>query len=302
MRNINLLNLYFKFPLKHFTPKLGVAFFAVIMGYFSYVSSEEKSLLYKIVSRYCYFLVCGFGANIIYGFSNVFIDGNPNTLSLKSVAVTTLCFGTEIFPTYWCISYFFLGSVISYVNSSAKVPAFVILIEICILLFLCKDVWTAICVAGNIVYKFISNKKYHIGYAIAMVILLLFIPVYEDSYMYIYYGILASVTIIFYGVRKFNFDRIYYRPICLIGENSMSFFLIHVWIYKYVGYVVINLLEDRMSWNACFVSSLLVSFLVTIIVSIPLTCCLNAVTKVLVELMKRIWTVVCKRNIMRFGV
>ncbi len=263
------------------TGKLGVAFFSVCVGYFAFLSKEMNPLFY-IIRRYFYFVVCGFVINL------VFAIGKGN-LSLKVIS-ESLLLGSGIFPTYWCIQSFFIGSVISYFNSYYKIQDAFIILEIIIFYSLGKT-WIAICLLGNLTVLFSRDDTFENilkRKAVKIFLLLLIFLLIKRSESELTYLIDGIGSLIFLLVVK-NSDflkRIFgTRFFAAQGKNVMAIYLFHTCFFIKGGKLFFNILSF-LPYKVQFVLVLVLCWIALILFSYPMNWILNKILSVFTSKMR----------------
>ena len=265
--------------------KLGVAIFAVILGYFAYRSKENNITKY-VIKRYIYFFLCALFINSIYaalGNLGAFDD----TYTAKEVVAVSLTLGDGIFSTFWCIRPFFVASLLSKLNSKAEAGLFIVAIEMHIMFLLTGDVWISICLMGNLVAIAMLNRKILSIFSCVSVRWTAYIAVFflikrpESLLTYVIDGICASLLILVLSESRYIRKILEWKPLSAQGKNTMAMYLIHVVVYRLVG-MTAGL--DSDSSALLFVIILIVSWLLVVVLSFPLTNLLDAMTNLCMNL------------------
>lgn len=262
------------------TGKLGVAIFAVILGYFAYRSKESNVTKY-VIKRYIYFLLCALFINSIYaalGSAGIFDD----TYTLKEVLTVSFTLGAGIFRTFWCIRPFFIASILSKLNGKAGAGPFAVLVEMLIMFRIMGDVWVSICLMGNLVAIAMSNEKFmsvfrHIWIRWPVYLAVLFLIKRPESWQtYLIDGICASLMILALSESRYIRKVLDWEPLAAQGKNTMAMYLVHVVVYRLVGSAA-GLGSDSSA--AMFIIIMIVSWALVVVLSFPLTRLLDALTK-----------------------
>lgn len=124
--------------------------FAVIAGYFSTLSGygTQESGQY-IWARYSYFLLCGLFINILYGLSEMIFNHNNPGIPLRQIISESLLLGSAIFPTFWFVPIFFMGSILCFAIGRLRIKGCGILLIIIAALCL-NNIWIAIYLMGSV--------------------------------------------------------------------------------------------------------------------------------------------------------
>ena len=140
-----------KWILMGVTGKAATAMFAVILGYFAFFSAKKgEHLLALVIKRYIFFVVIGLAANTI--------NSLTNRISVLNVLKSSFLLKSDIFPTFWFLRSFFIGSCISYVNGKYNVGCIGVAIE-SISIYFCGGIWESICILGNILPCLLNCDK-----------------------------------------------------------------------------------------------------------------------------------------------
>lgn len=261
------------------TGKLGVAVFAVILGYFAY-KSREKNVAKYIIKRYIYFVLCAFFINIIYmafGELGLFDD----RFTVKEVIFNSLTLGAGIFRTFWCIRPFFIASLISKLNGKAQSGPFVIAVEMLIIFQLTGDVWVPICLMGNMAAVLMSSDRFMSLFRYIWVRCAVYLAVFflikrpESNTTYVVDGICAVLMILALKESRHIRKVLDWEPLASQGKNTMAMYLIHVVIYRLAG-MATGLNESSPA--LLFVAIMIASWAIIVALSYPLTKLLDKTT------------------------
>ena len=262
------------------TGKLGVAIFAVILGYFAYRSKEPDVTKY-VIKRYIYFFLCGLFINSIYaafGSAGIFDD----IYSVKEVLTVSLTLGAGIFRTFWCIRPFFIASILSKLNGKAGAGPFTVLVEMLIMFQIMGDVWVSICLMGNLVAIAMSNEKFmsifrHVWVRWPVYLAVFFLIKRPESWQtYLIDGICASLMILALSESRWLRKVLDWEPLAVQGKNTMAMYLVHVVVYRLAG-AAAGLGSDSSA--VLFVIIMIVSWALVVALSFPLTKLLDVLTK-----------------------
>lgn len=263
------------------TGKMGVAVFAVILGYFAY-KSKEPSIARYTIKRYIYFLLCGLFINTVYAaFGNLGIF--DDAFSAKAVIINSLTLGAGIFRTFWCIRPFFISSVLSRLNGKFKAGPVIVLIEMAAAYKLSGDVWISICLMGDLVAMAMANEKLMSIFRYVWVrwpvyaIVFFAIKRPESSLTYVIDGLSASLIILALSESRRIRKVLEWEPLAAQGKNTMAMYLVHVVVYRLVG-MAAGL--DESSPGAFFLLIMAVSWALVVTLSFPLTKLLDLLTKI----------------------
>ena len=263
---------------KGISGKFGVVIFSVILGYFAYRSSEKNVLKYS-VKRYVYFLLCALFINGLYAVCGHFgIYSDP--VSLRTVLITSVTLGDDIFPTFWCIIPFLLGSVLSRINGRAGSGFILPLIEMAVLVYLDQQ-WVAICLMGNIAAAAESKEKLMKPFGSRAFRILIYLAAFaaikqpNADIRYLVDG--AAVLLVILALSKSTVlaKALSCKALASPGKITMAIYLMHVIVYHLIGERVI---DASVSLNS-FIISLIVSWAVTVFISYPVNDLLNRLNK-----------------------
>ena len=270
------------------TGKLGVAVFAVILGYFAY-RSKEPSVTKYVIKRYIYFLLCALFINSIYtAFGNAGIFDDTHTV--KEVIVTSLTLGAGIFRTFWCIRPFFIASVISKLNGMSKAGPLTVLVEMLIMFQIMGDVWVSICLMGDLVAIAMPNEKFmsifsHVWVRWPVYLAVFFLVKRPESWQtYLIDGACASLMILALSRSRYIRRVLDWEPLAVQGKNTMAMYLVHVLVYRLAG-MAAGLGSD--SSGVFFFIIMMVSWALVVALSFPLTKLLDMLTKLCMKPVER---------------
>lgn len=262
------------------TGKLGVAVFAVILGYFAYRSKEPNVSKY-VIKRYIYFFLCALFINSVYtafGNAGVFDD----THTVREVITVSLTLGAGIFRTFWCIRPFFIASILSKLNGKAGAGPLTVLVEMLIMFQIMDDIWVPVCLLGNLVAIAMSNERFMSIFRHVWVRWPVYIAVFmlikrpESWQTYAIDGICASMLILALSESRHIRKVLEWEPLAAQGKNTMAMYLVHVVVYRLAG-MAVGLGSDSSA--ALFLVTMIVSWALVVALSFPLTKLLDALTK-----------------------
>lgn len=261
------------------TGKLGVGIFAILLGYFAYLSKDDDFTHYTL-KRYVYFMLSGLVINVAHMVVGYCVPGYQQ-FSLQEVMTTSLSLGNSIYITYWCIPAFFHGSLISYANGKAKATSVIIILEILILLKL-GFIWEGICLMGNLVARYKLNPhpdvlKYRVVRIVCWIVLFFAIKRPESTQAYIIDGICCTIMMLLIMRGSIVQTILNNKLTALLGKQAMAIYILHPLTYKLVGpwlFAWFGFLPYK--WN--FWVSLMVCFAIIVILSFPVMWIINTLT------------------------
>ena len=271
------------------TGKTGVAVFAVILGYFAYKSKEPDVTKY-VIRRYIYFFLCALFINSVFavlGELKLF----EYTFTVKEILVMSLTLGNGIFKTLWCLRPFLAASILSKLNGKAGAGIITIAFEMIILIVLTEDVWTSVCLTGNMVAVAMTNEKFmsvfrHTWARAAVYIAVFFlIKRREDPKTYIIDGICVAMLILALSESRHVRKILDWEPLSVQGKNTMAMYLIHVVVYRLAG-LATGL--DEQSPLFLFIAVMAVSWAIIVALSFPLTRLLDSATRLCMKPVERL--------------
>lgn len=269
--------------------KLGVAIFAVLLGYFAYLSKDINFTHYTL-KRYSFFVLSGFIINIAYMIVGYCIPGCQQ-YSFTDILNVSLSLGDTIFATFWCIPAFFRASLLSYANGRAKDSSVIIILEI---LILCKLglTWEGICLMGNLVarYKFNPHPdilKYKIVRIMCWIVLFFAIKRTESITTYLIYGISCTIMIILIMRGTIVQKILNNKFMALLGKQAMAIYIIHPLTYVLVGPLLFDLFSF-LPYGWGFLLSLLSCFVIIVLISFPIMWVINTLTERIILLYDKV--------------
>ena len=286
------------FLMKGMTGKYGVAILAVCLGYFAYESREENASVY-MARRYFYFFISGLFINTViaalsYAHIILFDNGLPARsliVTSKAVLKESLILGYRIYPTYWCMFDFCVGSVFAYLNGRDKVKTLGILVQM-LLFWLSGRIWVTICLIGCLCRRFLKNRTCvkilsikPIRFVLLLLSIVLAIEEGGDA-PNLWNGIRAMMIVLVLEESPLLQKVLSSRPFALTGKNVLGVFLIHMpvliifggWLFK---------ITSGMRYLPAFVISLMVSWCITAALTYPISWLLNAVLDQFTKLLKK---------------
>lgn len=259
------------------TGKFGVVLFGVLLGYFAYLNKDNNSTRY-IVKRYSFFAFSGLLINLVYALAGVFIEGFP-AYSIKNVLIESILLDDGIFVTYWCIQFFFFGSIISYINGKANVSFVVILFEIFISYLLGFD-WVGVCLVGNLLGMFMARKitirllKHRVVRIVSLV--LLFFAIKLPTYLFD--AVWCSLIIIVIENSTITKKILNNKFTSYLGQQGMGVYLFHPICYSVLGPYLFDWLSP-LPYELSFCLTIITCLVVIIVISIPSVKFINFVIK-----------------------
>lgn len=286
------------FLMRGMTAKFGVAILAVCLGYFAYESREKNASVY-IARRYFYFFISGLFINTViavlsYCHIILFDNGLPALslfITVKAVLKESLTLGYRIFPTYWCIFDFCVGSVIAYLNGRGEVETVGILVQM-LLFWLSGRIWVTICLIGCLCSRFLKNKICVRILSIRLVRVVLFllpivltmeaggdIPKFWD-------GIRTMMIVLALEASPFMQKVLSVRPLASTGKNVLGIFLIHMPVLIIFGGWMFRI-TSGLRYLYAFLISLTVSWCITVALTYPVVWLLNKAVYQFTRLLKK---------------
>lgn len=252
--------------LKGISGKFGVVLFSVILGYFAYRSSDGNIIGYA-VKRYLYFFICALFINTVYFVCSRF-GYLTDPVSMRKLAVCSLTLGDGIFATLWCLRPFLFASIISRINGKAKAGIIAFALEIALLLYL-GQTWIAIGIMGNIAVWLEDNDicKNIFSHRIARISAYLTAFGVVKLANYPAEGIAAAVVLAALPQSTVLVKALNNRHLASAGRNTMAIYLIHPALYTLIGDIIMRGPFSGMK----FLAGLLISWIVIILVSYPVT-------------------------------
>lgn len=271
--------------------KLGVAIFAVLLGYFAYLSKDTDFTHYAL-KRYSFFVLSGLVINTAYMIVGYCVPGYQQ-FTFQQVLNTSLSLEDTIFATFWCIPAFFRASLISYANGKAKASSVIIVLEIVIL---CKLglIWESICLMGNLVARYKLNPhpdilKYRVVRIMCWVALFFAIKRPESTTTYLIYGISCTIMLILIMRGNIVQTILNNKFMALLGKQAMAIYIIHPLTYMLIGPLLFELF-GFLPYGWSFLISLIVCFAIIVLISFPIMWIINTLTEQVLVLANKIQT------------
>ena len=289
----------FSYVLSGYHVKVGVAAFAVILGYLAAKSGTNKnrSFLRYTVDRYSYFFVAGLLANtIILAFVlftpeymhilNVRADGTSIGSALLEIFRNSVLLDAEIYETFWFIKPFFYASIICFVLGRFEVG----LIPVVVLDFIFYTTgqgWIAICLLGVLLFRItedgiyksaLSNRSVKIGMLVLSIALIKLLPE-ESALTYLVDGISNLLFLLV----MFNSDLLQklfrWSGIKTITGKYMAFLILHRQVLHVLASLLNRRYEGILNTHAGFFGVMLLCYVVTILLCFPMDWLLNTLHK-----------------------
>ena len=286
--------------------KFGVALLGVLVGYFA-TKSKDTDVTHYVVKRYLYFVLSGLMINTLL---SIFMTTGIISYSFEATGVPeiilitledSLLLGDTISHGSWFMLPFFVSSVLAYINSRAKSSIVVILIQI-IVFILIGQIWISICLIGCIV-SILHEKKAMISFFSKTITRILFliiaavIIIRPESFLtFLLDGISAGIIVLVIGNSPLLQKLLSSRFISVQGKNTMAIFLIHVVVYSLLGGYLFKVLPMG-NYNVVFILIMLLCWIVTVLLSFPITKMLNAELRVLMSKIEELKESVMHRKI-----
>jgi len=244
------------------TGKLCTAVFGVLLGYFAYNSSKNKSFVEYSIKRYGYFVWVGLFINVIFSFLY--------NIPIENSIIASFKVSDEVFPALWFARPFLIASIIANYLGRSKPDIKVNLIFILIFIML-GEVWIAVCLMGTLI-GFILDSKVSNNRLINIIILIIYfilIKRNENTITFLLDGVFSVVLVVNIEKSKVVKQLFSNKITSALGKNTMAILVIHSTIHKIVGgYLFNNYFECRgmdfiYVWIICLILVILVSYPVT---------------------------------------
>lgn len=284
------------------TGKFAVTLFGVILGYFAFASKEENASRY-IVKRYAYFAISGLFINSVYAIFGI-LEMPGGTYSIGEVIIESITIGSSIYATYWCMRDFFIASIISYLNSKARVSWGGVVIEIIIFYYL-GNVWISICLLGCLVFIITKGEENNIKFLnkrivriLGWVIVFVCIKRAESTFTYMVQGGVSALIILLIMNGQIIKKFLNRKHVAALGKNAMAIYLIHPICYVNFGTIIFEKLY-KLPYIWQFIGAWIGCFVIISILAMPVAKMLNSLTNYLfVEKNRLLWSDVvirCKK-------
>ena len=286
--------------------KYAVAVFAVILGFFANNSTSSNSdLSVKILRRYFHFvfplLMVTSATSIIYVLSR--IEEINVWGALKHILKESFLLGENSYcPQAWCLTDFFIASLIIYVFSGKRYRN-AIWVLIFLLLTLGGKIWIAVCLLGALLKeihvftdKELPFRKTGFLFSLLKISLIAFsftiIRYPENSITYLFDGISATLML-WVCLNSSVLKRLLSANILsACGKISFEFFMVHIEAY----YITIFVLDALFTNTIPYDIQILITVIVTLCISVVLAYSLSLLTKRFNKLM-----IACKNQLQQVG-
>lgn len=257
--------------------KLGVCMFCVLLGYFvaDNCSNEEFDLIEYIVKRYLKFIIptCIINSSVFLGIKWYRILGKKVLFLDKDINIKVLLndiffLGNVIVPTYWCIKWFFIASVIiAFCIVFAKrkfFDSFFCLLIAAVICFLSGKIWYLNCTFGGVIY--FLNKRIRIEkniiYGLLILLIVLLYRNSESELTYIKQGIACALFLFIVLQGKILWCLLNSSYMAKLGGLSMGVFYLHIPFYCFFTPYIIQFLRffsiGKVEWYAFIVSIVII--------------------------------------------
>ncbi len=214
--------------------KLGVSIFAVITGYFAYLSGKKKRSFFRyLIRRYSYFLICALLINSILYFLNIRGVRSENSFGL--VVGQSILLDRLIFETYWFVRPFLFGSLLAFLfgRYDVGIPIIVVLIPILVCFndpfFL---TYAADCLLGCVLSYLLDLKTdlYRNRWFQFVIVIGIYVFVKRDSsnLTYLIQGLIGVALILLIRNNDFLYHLSENRFTAFFGRMTMPLVLSHM--------------------------------------------------------------------------
>lgn len=283
--------------LKGVSGKLGVIILGQIMCAFAYKSSEKDGVKY-FLSRYLYFVIAGTIVNILY-LKTGLCDKEYDIISFLRCSFSLKA---DIFPTFWCMKSFLFACIVAYENGQNKVRSGIIIVEI-MLFCLAGNMWTALCLMGNLAFslsereciKRITGKR-----TVRVIILIIIFFAIKRSENDITYYIDGICTLFFIlvlesssSLQNFLNKR---KVMAFLGQYTMPIFMIHNAVFLLISS---RLFSADVLQNMEYAESFLIIFVLSIALIIFLSIPIQHILDWMIKKTRKIYDYIGVLNIQR---
>ncbi|MBR4470671.1 MAG: acyltransferase family protein [Erysipelotrichaceae bacterium] len=227
-----------EFPYKLFLygldGKLGVSIFAVITGYFSFISGKKKgSFIRYALKRYSFFLICSLIINTLLYIMNT--EGVRTENSFGIVIGQSVLLDRLIFGTFWFIRPFFVGSLLCFLCGKYDINSLIIIVLMPLMVYINSPfflTYIANCLLGCILYRLLDlnldiyrNKWIQLLAAVAI-----YIFVKRDGYNLTYFiqGLIGVVLIMLIRNNEKMYQLSENKFTAYFGKKTMSLLMSHM--------------------------------------------------------------------------
>ena len=248
-----------------FYGKFGVSLFAIISGYFAYLSGKKGTDAYAyVVKRYLFFFFSCLITNVLYYLFNV--NDVRSASSVGMIVGETITLGDYFCPSFWFIRDFFLGCIISFKMGRADTKLADSLI-IAFIAYVYGFTFIASVITGTILYHiltkgngFLTRSSIKIGLLIIFAYSA-FYRIENTAIRYTSNAIRALAFILFiYKNRLISFlsDR---RITAILGSKTLAILTAHfLMIHCFLGLdLSVPLFVKYILW-----------FIASVIISVPI--------------------------------
>ena len=270
--------------------KLATTVFCVILGYLAgKKGSGDMSTFQYTVQRYLSFVLAVLITHMIYIFTG-YSGLTSQKLSITQAISSSFLLKSDILGRLWCMRPFLFGSILCFINGKYKAGFIEVLLQAVILIII-GDVWTAICLFGNIMEIILQDPRVAavlnpINQGIILLLCLAAINRPESNVTFIIDGICAMIFIIIVANNRL-LQTVFNNPFLSgIGKYYLGIYMLHPLIYETLGKWILNQWLT-LPYKIRFLTSYLLCLIIIVLLSIPFTVFVNYIFRHMIRFVNR---------------
>ncbi|MGN0353552.1 MAG: acyltransferase family protein [Muricoprocola sp.] len=261
--------------------KLATAVFCVILGYFAgEKGAQNKSTTAKYAAqRYLSFVLAVFVTHMIYLFTG-YLGLTSQKVTIAKAISLSFSLENDILGRLWCMRPFLYGSILCFINGKYKTRFTEVILQ-AVILILIGDVWTALCLLGNLMALILKDTRTQsvlkpINQVILLLLCLAVINRPESNVTFIIDGIASMIFIIIVANNRLLQTVLNNKFLSGIGKNYLGFYMLHPLIYETMGKWILNEWLV-LPYKIRFLTSYLLCLIVIVLLSVPFTVFVNRI-------------------------
>lgn len=260
--------------------KLATAVFCVILGYFAgKKGSRDRSTLKYAAQRYLAFVLAVFITHIIYIFTG-YLGLTSQKVTVAQAVSLSFSLENDILGRLWCMRPFLYGSILCFINGKYKTGFTEVILQ-AVILILIGEVWTALCLLGNLMALILQDARTQsvltpINQIVLLLLCLVIINRPESNVTFVIDGIASMIFIIIVANNRFLQTVLNNKFLSGIGKNYLGIYMLHPLIYETMGKWILNEWLT-LPYKIRFLTSYLLCFVVILLLSVPFTIFVNLV-------------------------
>lgn len=267
--------------------KLATAFFCVILGYFAGKKGCQNISTFKYAAqRYLSFVLAVLITHLIYILTG-YLGLTSQKVSIMHAVSSSFMLKSDILGRLWCMRPFLYGSILCFINGKYKIGFVEVVIQT-VILILIGDVWTALCLLGNLMSFILQDTRTQavlkpMNQVILFLLCFAAINRPESNAAYIIDGICAMVFLIIVANNRFLQAGLNNKFLSGIGKYYLGIYMLHPLIYETLGKCILNEWLT-LPYKIRFFTSYFVCLILIVLLAVPFTDFVNLVYRSIVRL------------------